>query len=123
MGSGAPPPMRNALTDLVAPGGAGIHDVIRYAIERGADVNARDAKGRTVAMLAASSEALSPESMSLLIARGADVNVRDGHGVTVLDPRSNPDTPPWWTHSSPPGEPGTPARRSAAVVCPEQRHR
>ena len=54
-------------------------DALAAALERGADVNAKDAKSRTPLMLAAMAEAHAPESIRLLLARGADPAV-EGSG-------------------------------------------
>jgi len=54
-------------------------------IERGGNVNARDAKSRSVLMLAAMSDKVSPASIRLLLERGADPNLKDPNGLTALD--------------------------------------
>jgi ankyrin repeat protein len=78
-------PMPNALLDVLPPSGAGNPEAVREAMERGADVNASDAKSRTVLMLAAVSETISPDSVRLLIDRGADPYVKSPDGFTALD--------------------------------------
>jgi ankyrin repeat protein len=78
-------PMRNALLSVLPPTAPGNPDAVRAAIERGADVNAKDQKSRTVLMMAAISETISPELVRLLIERGADVHARNAEGFTALD--------------------------------------
>ena len=78
-------PMRNALISVLPPAGPGTPDAVREAIERGADVTARDQKSRTVLMMAAISETISPELVRLLIERGADAQVKTPEGLSALD--------------------------------------
>ena len=74
-----------ALINLVPPGGPGDPALIRAALDRGADVNVRDLKGRTVLMLLAISEQVTPQIVQELITRGADVNAKGSDGLTALD--------------------------------------
>ena len=60
-------------------------EVLHEALARGADVKATDAKARSVLMLAATAETISPSSVKLLIERGADVNLKSADGRTALD--------------------------------------
>ena len=60
-------------------------EAIRAAIARGANVNARDAKGRTPLMLAAIGETLPASAMRQLLESGADPSATDPNGVTSLD--------------------------------------
>ena len=53
-------------------------------LEHGGDMNARDAEGRTLLMLAAASDAQPVEIVKTLIAKGADVNARNAAGETAL---------------------------------------
>jgi ankyrin repeat protein len=53
-------------------------------LEHGADVTARDPSGRTVLMIAAASDVMTPEIVQLLIARGVDVNATNAMGETAL---------------------------------------
>jgi ankyrin repeat protein len=53
-------------------------------LEHGGDMNARDAEGRTLLMLAAASDAQPVEVVQTLIAKGADVNARNAAGETAL---------------------------------------
>jgi len=78
-------PLRDALVNLLPPLGPGNPDALREAIERGADVNARDPKSRTALMRAALGDTISPESVRLLIDRGADVHIKNPDGFTALD--------------------------------------
>ena len=80
-----PAPMRGGLFAILPPGGSGRPDALAAALERGADVNAKDAKSRTPLMLAAMAEAHAPELIRLLLARGADPAVKDPAGRTALD--------------------------------------
>ncbi len=56
--------------------------LIRWFLDRGADLNARDELGRTPLMYAA--DAGTPEAVKLLLDRGADVTRRDDSRATVL---------------------------------------
>jgi ankyrin repeat protein len=58
-------------------------DAVRLLLDHGADVNARDADGRTVLMLASNSDTLSLDVVRMLIARGADVNAQTPSGDTA----------------------------------------
>lgn len=53
-------------------------------VDRGADLEARDAEGRTLLMLAASVDSAPVELVQALIARGADVNATSKKGQTAL---------------------------------------
>lgn len=59
--------------------------VVKALLERGVDANAREPKGNTLLMLAASSDAIPVETVSALIERGADVNAKSPDGKTALD--------------------------------------
>ena len=84
VGRGAAP-IDRALLSVLPIATAGDPDAIREAIQRGADVNAKDAKGRTVLMLAAISETLPASAIEMLLERGADATLKDGNGLTALD--------------------------------------
>jgi ankyrin repeat protein len=60
-------------------------ELVRLALEHGADVNARDMKGRTVLMLLAISQQVTPELVQTLIDRGADVRATSKQGLNALD--------------------------------------
>ena len=77
--------MPGALLSLFPPGGAGSPPLIRAALARGADVNARDNKGRSVLIKAAISETVTPELMQAFIDHGADVNLKSADGLNALD--------------------------------------
>src|SRR6266545_8185967 len=55
-----------------------------FLLEQGGDINARDAEGRTLLMLAAASDALPVDVVKALIAKGSDVNARTARGETAL---------------------------------------
>jgi ankyrin repeat protein len=55
-----------------------------FLLEHGGDINARDAEGRTLLMLAAASGALPVDVVKALVAKGADVNARTAGGETAL---------------------------------------
>jgi ankyrin repeat protein len=82
------PDLNYALVALAPYGDAAL---LARLIERGADVNARvpdvrrDMRGRTPLMMAASSDRLPVDAVTLLIARGADVDAEGPEGETALD--------------------------------------
>ncbi|HJR58885.1 MAG TPA: ankyrin repeat domain-containing protein [Vicinamibacterales bacterium] len=53
-------------------------------LARGADVNARDPRGRTILMLAAASDELPVDAVRMLLERGADVHAKSPSGETAL---------------------------------------
>lgn len=57
----------------------------KILLDRGLDANAKEPKGHTLLMLAASSDALPVETVNALIERGADVNAKSPEGKTALD--------------------------------------
>jgi len=63
--------------------GSGTVAQIQQAVTGGADVNARDAAGRTVLMLAAASNP-DPAVISILLKAGAKINARGPNGWTAL---------------------------------------
>lgn len=75
---------KEALVDKQLLGAAkkGDAEGVIYALEKGADVNARDGKGNTALMYASFDG--SRELAKLLISKGADVNARDELGITTL---------------------------------------
>jgi ankyrin repeat protein len=58
---------------------------VKKLVDHGADLTARDEAGRTVLMLAVSSDDVSVETVEALIQLGADVNASTPGGRTVLD--------------------------------------
>ena len=78
-------PMPAGLFSVLPIAATGHPDAIRTALERGADVNARDAKSRTPLMLAAIVDTLPAASVRLLLDRGADPAAKDPNGLTALD--------------------------------------
>ena len=58
---------------------------LRVALDHGADLNARDVKGRTPLMFAANSDLMRLDTVKLLMEKGADLNAKNLDGETVLD--------------------------------------
>jgi ankyrin repeat protein len=58
---------------------------VKALLERSVDANAREPKGNTLLMLAASSDALPVETVKALLERGADLNAKNPEGKTALD--------------------------------------
>ena len=84
--------LRTALLSLTSP----LADArsVKLLLDRGADINARDAEGRTAPMIAASFEPVAVDTVKLLIDRGADVNATSAKGQTALDfAKRHGDTP------------------------------
>ncbi len=79
------PPLRNALNSLLPAAGPGNPGALREAIDRGADLNVKDAKSRTVLMRAAIVDTMSPDLVQLLIDHGADVHGKTPDGLTAID--------------------------------------
>lgn len=81
--------MKPAFLFLAPPAGVfgGMSDpkAVRKLAEAGADVNARDPAGRSVLMLAASSDEVPAESIRVLLDLGADVHAKAANGMTALD--------------------------------------
>jgi len=81
--SALPPPVVNIAASLMGPP-LGDARSIKTLIERGADPKATDQAGRTLLMLAASSDVVSADTIKTLIDRGADVNAKSPSGDTAL---------------------------------------
>lgn len=62
---------------------AGVESAVQIHIDRGDDLNARDASGRTPLMLCASRD--KPAICKLLVSAGADLGLRDLSGKTALE--------------------------------------
>jgi ankyrin repeat protein len=58
---------------------------LKFAIDRGAGVNAADERGRTPLMFAANSDLMRLDAVKLLLDRGADINAKNLAGQTALD--------------------------------------
>jgi ankyrin repeat protein len=58
-------------------------EALRFLLARGVDVNVRDGAGRTPLMMAAHTDAYSPEVVRLLLENGADPKVRSDDGETA----------------------------------------
>ncbi|HVJ80487.1 MAG TPA: ankyrin repeat domain-containing protein [Planctomycetia bacterium] len=79
------PALLSVVPPRAGPSGQAGARLIRKLVEHGADVNARDADGRTVLMLAASSDRISPEAIQMLVDRGADARAAAPDGRTATD--------------------------------------
>jgi ankyrin repeat protein len=79
----APPPVVGIAASLVGPP-LGDARFMAPLIEHGADPKMTDPSGRTLLMLAASSDALPIETVNALIGRGVDVNAKSPDGETAL---------------------------------------
>jgi hypothetical protein len=69
---------------LTAPPRGDAH-AVKMLLEHGADANATNPAGRTILMLAASSDALPVETVTALLDRGAAINTKGPDGETALD--------------------------------------
>ncbi|HZS10079.1 MAG TPA: ankyrin repeat domain-containing protein [Blastocatellia bacterium] len=58
---------------------------LKALLDRGVDANLREPKGRTLLILAASSDALPLETVKALLEHGADLNAKTPEGRTALD--------------------------------------
>ncbi|HEX6396862.1 MAG TPA: ankyrin repeat domain-containing protein, partial [Steroidobacteraceae bacterium] len=77
--------MPRALVNVSPPAAWSRTAQVQAALEHGADVNARDPKGRTVLMMLATSEYVTPETVQAIIDRGADVHAKSPQGLNALD--------------------------------------
>jgi len=75
--------LTNAAVRLAAP--LGDASAVKRLLDRGAEANARDPKGNTLLMLAASSDAILVDTVKSLIERGADLDAKNSEGKTALD--------------------------------------
>lgn len=80
---GMPPPLLSAVAAMSGPP-LGDARAMKFLLDRGADPNARDLEGRSLLMLAASSDRLPVESVHALLEKGADVNMTSPKGETAL---------------------------------------
>jgi ankyrin repeat protein len=76
---------KGSLTAVLPPQGNPDLDTIRLLLDRGADATTIDAKGHSMLMLAASSDAIAPDALDLLVARGADLRTKAPSGESALD--------------------------------------
>ncbi len=58
---------------------------MKFALDRGADPNAVDVRGRTPLMFAANSDLMRFDTVKLLLERGAKINTKNMAGETALD--------------------------------------
>lgn len=79
----APPPLLNVAAAMASPP-LGDAWTVPFLLQRGADPNARDLEGRTLLMLAASSDRVPLDTVRGLIAKGADVHAVSPRGETAL---------------------------------------
>jgi ankyrin repeat protein len=68
----------------VAPPRGGDAHAFKALLDHGADSNAKDPEGRTLLMLASSSDTLPLDTVKMLIDHGADVNAKAANGATAL---------------------------------------
>ncbi len=68
----------------MAPPRGGSAGMLKFLLDHGGDPNAKTADGRTVLMLAASSDTLPSEIVKSLVERGADVNAKSAAGETAF---------------------------------------
>ncbi len=78
-----PPPVVSIAASLMGPP-LGNGRSISSLVERGVDIKTTDPQGRTLLMLAASSDVVTAEVVKALIDRGSDVNARTPDGHTAL---------------------------------------
>jgi ankyrin repeat protein len=70
-------------TPLWSAAVAGRAELVKFFLRQGAELDARDTKGRTAFMFIAK-HGFNIEVISLLLARGSDVNAQDNEGCTAL---------------------------------------
>lgn len=75
-------PDSTGTTLLMVASALGRIELVRFLLEKGADINAQDKYGDTALMDAASDH---PEVVELLLEKGADVNIRNKLGKTALE--------------------------------------
>jgi ankyrin repeat protein len=73
------------LVNVLPPGSGGKTRQVQAALDHGADVNARDPKGRTVLMMLAISQYVTPEMVQAVIDRGANLDAKSPQGLNALD--------------------------------------
>ena len=70
------------LTPLILASLHGQKEIVRYLLEKGADLNATDNEGSNVLHNAAASG--HEDIIALLLSKGTDVNAKDNRGMTAL---------------------------------------
>ena len=73
------------LIDVLPNGGPGAPREVRAALAHSPDVNSSDSKGRSPLLMAAISEAVTPELLSEIVKRGANLELRGPDGRNALD--------------------------------------
>ena len=73
----------SSLLAYAATANASNPKVTQFLLKAGADVNAKDANGRTALMMS-TLVAYNPEMIKILVDSGADVNLQDSNGTTAL---------------------------------------
>jgi len=77
-----PPPLMSVVAALSAPP-LGDARAMKFLLDRGADANAKDLEGRTLLMLAASSDRLPVDGVRALLDKGVDVGAQSPRGETA----------------------------------------
>ena len=78
-----PPPLMGVIASLFGPPLDDARAMTEF-LERGADANSKDREGRSLLMLAASSDAVPVDAVRALLQKGADVHLRTPGGETAL---------------------------------------
>ncbi len=71
-------------TALLIAAATGNPTLVKFLLDRGADINAKDMRGMTPLMMAASSETQNAETIRILLARGADPNWKANDGQSAI---------------------------------------
>ena len=80
---GLPPPALNFAAAFAGPP-LGDAQAMKFLLDRGADPNSRDLEGRSLLMLAASSDRLPTDVIQTLLAKGADLHASSSRGDTAV---------------------------------------
>jgi hypothetical protein len=71
-------------TPLLIAAATGNPALVKLLVDSGADVNAKDMRGMTALMMAASSETQNAETIGILLAKGADASTKPNDGQTAI---------------------------------------